>query len=53
MLTHWSLGDVNEILDISDRKVHVANMGPIWGWQDPDGAYVGPMNLLSGMLFSS
>ena len=25
-------------------KVHGANMGPIWGRQDPDGPHVGPMN---------
>ena len=25
-------------------KVHGANMGPIWGRQDPGGPYVGPMN---------
>ena len=28
-----------------DSKVHGANMGPIWGQQDPGGPYVGPMNL--------
>ena len=28
-----------------DSKVHRANMGPIWGRQDPDGPHVGPMNL--------
>ena len=28
-----------------DSKVHWANMGPIWGRQDPGGPYVGPMNL--------
>ena len=28
-----------------DTKVHGANMGPIWGRQDPDGRHVGPMNL--------
>ena len=27
-----------------DSKVHGANMGPIWGRQDPGGAHVGPMN---------
>ena len=27
-----------------DRKVHGANMGPIWGRQDPGGPHVGPMN---------
>ena len=27
-----------------DSKDHGANMGPIWGRQDPGGPYVGPMN---------
>ena len=27
-----------------DSKVHGANMGPIWGRQDPGGPNVGPMN---------
>ena len=30
---------------ISDSKVHGANMGAIWGRQDPGGPHVGPMNL--------
>ena len=29
---------------IPDSKVHGANMGPIWGRQDPEGPNVGPMN---------
>ena len=29
----------------TDSKVHGANMGPIWGRQDPGGPHVGPMNL--------
>ena len=28
-----------------DTKVHGANMGPMWGRQDPGGPHVGPMNL--------
>ena len=28
-----------------DSKVPRANMGPIWGRQDPGGPHVGPMNL--------
>ena len=28
-----------------DSKVHGANMGPIWGWQDPGGPHVVPVNL--------
>ena len=27
-----------------DSKVRVANMGPIWGQQDPGGPHVGPVN---------
>ena len=27
-----------------DSKVHGANMGPIWGQQDPGEPHVGPMN---------
>ena len=27
-----------------DSKVHGANMGSIWGRQDPGGPHVGPMN---------
>ena len=30
---------------VTDSKVHGANMGPIWGWQDPGGPHVGSMNL--------
>ena len=29
---------------IPDSRVHGANMGPIWGRQDPDWPHVGPMN---------
>ena len=32
------------LLAIPDSKVHGANMGPIWGQQDPGGPHVGPMN---------
>ena len=31
-------------LSYPDSKVHGANMGPIWGRQDPGGSHVGPMN---------
>ena len=30
--------------NIPDSKVHGANMGPIWGREDPGGPHVGPMN---------
>ena len=29
---------------LPDSKVHVANMGPIWGGHAPGGPRVGPMN---------
>ena len=29
-----------------DSKIHGANMGPIWGRQDPCVPHVGPMNLV-------
>ena len=38
----WS--NVRTDIDL-DSKVHGANMGPIWGRQDPGGPHVGPMNL--------
>ena len=31
-------------LHYPNSKVHGANMGPIWGRQDPGGPHVGPMN---------
>ena len=36
-----------------DSKVHGANMGPIWGWQAPDGSHVGTMNFAIWGLFLS
>ena len=35
----------SSVLSSSDSKIHVANMGPTWDWQDSGGPYVGPMNL--------
>ena len=29
---------------VPDNTVHGANMGPIWGRQDPGGPHIGPMN---------
>ena len=29
---------------VPDSKVHKADMGPIWGRQDPGGPHVSPMN---------
>ena len=40
-----SISYVNKHMQpLSDSKVHGANMGPIWGRQDPGGPHVGPMN---------
>ena len=33
-------------MSYSDSKVHGANMGPIWGRQDPGGSHVGAMNFV-------
>ena len=39
---------------VPDGKVHGANMGSIWGRQDPGGSHVGPMNFaILGYLESS
>ena len=46
-LQHWFTG-VSRFLhnwqNCPDSKVHGANMGPIWGRQDPGGPHVGPVN---------
>ena len=36
--------DQEEGDSIPDSNVHGANMGPIWGRQDPGGPQVGPIN---------
>ena len=33
-------------MNFPDSKVRGANMGPIWGRQDPGGPHVGPMDLV-------
>ena len=38
--------------NIPDSKVHVTNMGPIWGRQDPGGPHVGLMNIASWDVFT-
>ena len=40
----WSGIDILDLKLHPYSKVHGANMGPIWGRQDPDGPHVGPMN---------
>ena len=46
----WSICNIDDEI-VPDSKVHVANMGPIWGQQDPGGPHVGPMNLAT-LLFN-
>ena len=36
---------ISDLWTYPDSKVHRANMGPIWGRQDPAGPHVGPINL--------
>ena len=42
----------NDSMSSPDSKVHGANMGPIWGRQDPGEPHVGPMNFAIWDLFS-
>ena len=44
-LYHYLTENHNANFAIPDSKVHGAYMGPTWGWQDPGGPHVGPMNL--------
>ena len=43
-LTDSETSNNNKSHSNPDSKVHGANMGPIWGQQDPGGPHVGPMN---------
>ena len=40
--------DSSCMIPYPDSKIHGANMGPIWGWQDPGGPMLAPWTLLSG-----
>ena len=35
-----------------DNKVRGANVGPIWGRQDPDGPHVGPMKFAIWVVYA-
>ena len=49
---HWNIWGLIQYKDVflpvsktyPDTKVHVANMGHTWGWEDPGGPHVGPIN---------
>ena len=45
--------NVRQCCRSSDNKVHGANMGPIWGRQDPGGPHVGPMNFAIWIIIGS
>ena len=41
----WKYDHIMSVLnEVNSSKVHEANIGPIWGRQDPGGPHVGPMN---------
>ena len=40
-------------INIADSKVHEANMGPIWGRQNPSGPHAGPMNFAIWDIFEA
>ena len=46
------MSNTGNLLAKPDSKVHGDNMGPIWGWQDPSGPHVGPMNFAIWYLLS-
>ena len=48
-----SCDDIRPLSRDPDSKVHGANMGPIWGRQDPGGSHVGPMNFVIWGSFSA
>ena len=48
LFTGWLLDfpSTNQEQNLPDNKVHGADMGPIWGRQDPVVPHVGPMNFV-------
>ena len=44
---------IYEYTGIPDSKVYGDNIGPIWGWQDPGGPQVGPMNFAIWDIFQT
>ena len=43
----------DELINYPNSKVRGANMGPIWGRQDPGGPHVGPMNFAIWVCYIS
>ena len=52
ILRSWLVRNLPNIYIIPDSKVRGANMGSIWGLQDPGGPHVGPMNVAIWDAFS-
>ena len=53
-LASIDLCKLKRVKKVPDSKVHGANMGSIWGRQDPGGPPVGPMNFaISGVTGSN
>ena len=48
-LRNLSVSASKGVTNTPDNKVHGANMGSIWGRQDPGGPHVAPWTLLSGI----
>ena len=53
LLMLWNHPFFYKTLNCPDSKVHGANMGPIWGRQDPGGPHVGPVNFAIWVCTSS
>ena len=53
LLMLWNDPFFYKTLNCPDSKVHGANMGPIWGRQDPGGPHVGPVNFAIWVCTSS
>ena len=46
LVTSGAVASMAMVLTYPDTMVRGANMGPIWGRQDPGGPHVGPTNLV-------
>ena len=49
--TAFTIHHKDQYHTVPDSKGHGANMGPIWGQQDPGGSHVGPMNFVTWDVF--
>ena len=56
----WEQGLYNRIWEhpvitgwYPENKIHGANMGSIWGRQDPGGPHIGPMNFVIWVVYGN